>query len=703
MKSKVNWFQNLLIMTNFSPDINILKNCIPEYLIKSEVYAVVCINITGEINYANDHFLESFKRLKGEVLPMNFLSLCSPYELEKAKTSLEDLSKNKISLVNISFSPEQKERGLNFMNWEFSLLEVDNQPISLLGIGNSNSVSDFSDLYVNETLEKITDGYIFLDRDWKLIRTNKLAEIFLGSADSSWQNKTIWDAISTDMDAKASLELNKAMDENTTANFEIFRTNLNQWFSFIAYPNPVGLLLFLRDTTRERTNVELLKISKNKLRAILNSTSDSIVFLSLNYEIVDCNRVAQEISKYTLNRELVIGENFLDYLENEGRTNFLELFPLAIKGEVTSKEILRKYKTDLRWFETTMNPVLDDDGSILGVTINTVDIDQRKRVEERLRSSENKLRAILDSSTDTHILIDANYKILSFNRRANENSILTIGKPLIENKSIWEYILPDDKDDFYISTQRALDGEVLEFEKNIDFGKFTNWYDVGFYPVYDSDNKIIGFTFSTTDIENRKQAESKILESETMLKAIYNSISESSTFIDKDYRIIFTNQLTKEVCFSLFGKTPQKGDISLDYIVPQYKNELIKLFEQVIEGKNIVDDRLYLNKWWKISMYPVYNSTDEIIGISINIKDNTEKKLSEIQILKQNERLRKIAWQQSHEVRRPVANILGICEMLKADREAFKEDLDKYLDYLTTATQELDRIIHSIVENSNDI
>lgn len=79
-----------------------------------------------------------------------------------------------------------------------------------------------------------------------------------------------------------------------------------------------------------------------------------------------------------------------------------------------------------------------------------------------------------------------------------------------------------------------------------------------------------------------------------------------------------------------------------------------------------------------------------------------ELKQHELKILKQNETLRQIAWQQSHEVRGPVANILGLIDIIRTDKTLKPEGIEECLTYLFQATKELDKIIHKIVEKSNE-
>ena len=64
---------------------------------------------------------------------------------------------------------------------------------------------------------------------------------------------------------------------------------------------------------------------------------------------------------------------------------------------------------------------------------------QRKLIEE----SELKLKAIFDSSKDTHVLVNKNLEILAFNKAANEFSIIEHGKKLQTGALITESTAPE--------------------------------------------------------------------------------------------------------------------------------------------------------------------------------------------------------------------------------------------------------------------
>lgn len=66
----------------------------------------------------------------------------------------------------------------------------------------------------------------------------------------------------------------------------------------------------------------------------------------------------------------------------------------------------------------------------------------------------------------------------------------------------------------------------------------------------------------------------------------------------------------------------------------------------------------------------------------------------------QNEKLRKIAWTQSHVVRAPIARILGVINLIEDQPENFQE-ISFWLKQLKISTNEMDDIVKKIVDETN--
>ena len=85
-----------------------------------------------------------------------------------------------------------------------------------------------------------------------------------------------------------------------------------------------------------------------------------------------------------------------------------------------------------------------------------------------------------------------------------------------------------------------------------------------------------------------------------------------------------------------------------------------------------------------------------------SIQDITERHNYTEAIERQNEKLREIAWIQSHEVRAPLASIMGLAMLVKDGTITKESDsADKVLDDIVKSAADLDAVIRKISEKAN--
>lgn len=196
------------------------------------------------------------------------------------------------------------------------------------------------------------------------------------------------------------------------------------------------------------------------------------------------------------------------------------------------------------------------------------------------------------------------------------------------------------------------------------------------------------------------EAVSSKLEMSNMLHSIYENTKEASTFIDTDFKIRYSNKVSKNIGKQIFGKEEVIGENALDYVLPEYREEFENSFNRVLNGESIEVEKSEGTNWWRFAMYPVYNNLNVLVGIAHNVQDITTEKNNLLKLVQQNELLKRITWQQCHEVRGPVANILGFCSLLKDNPELNDYEKKSYINHLYDATKDLDKIIHEIVGDS---
>jgi signal transduction histidine kinase len=102
---------------------------------------------------------------------------------------------------------------------------------------------------------------------------------------------------------------------------------------------------------------------------------------------------------------------------------------------------------------------------------------------------------------------------------------------------------------------------------------------------------------------------------------------------------------------------------------------------------------------FEISFNPIFNEKKEVTGIGCFARNITDRLKIEKAIVDQNERLRHIASLTSHELRRPVASMLGLINIM--DRANFyNPDNKEIIEHLLTVGNEIDEVIRLIVDKT---
>ncbi len=205
-------------------------------------------------------------------------------------------------------------------------------------------------------------------------------------------------------------------------------------------------------------------------------------------------------------------------------------------------------------------------------------------------------------------------------------------------------------------------------------------------------------------LKNYMQRQKQQKEADAMkLKAVFESSDSVHTFLDKNLKILYFNRSAADFFYRMYKKTIRTEMDIRQLLHPVYVSDFEENFKQVLKGKKIKEERLLtycnsVNIWWHISYIPVIDDSENIIGVSLVASDITETRLQQESIRRKNESLLKIAHIQSHEIRHPVTNILGIMELIKINGY---EHAAEYIALMELAVLNLDNKIKEVVEQTN--
>ena len=205
--------------------------------------------------------------------------------------------------------------------------------------------------------------------------------------------------------------------------------------------------------------------------------------------------------------------------------------------------------------------------------------------------------------------------------------------------------------------------------------------------------------------EETRQQKIVLEESELKLNAIFNSSKDIHILVGKQLEILAFNKAASTFVYNSCHKPIAFGDFLLDFFDPAIIKSLQKFFNVALSGKPIKKEWMMWPGtkhacWKETEMIPVKNNIGEVIGVALNSADITERKMQEKRIRVQNEALTRIAIIQSHELRRPVASLMGLLDLIKMEQT--EGTSVNYLDLLEVTIQELDVKIRVIVKDSEE-
>ena len=101
------------------------------------------------------------------------------------------------------------------------------------------------------------------------------------------------------------------------------------------------------------------------------------------------------------------------------------------------------------------------------------------------------------------------------------------------------------------------------------------------------------------------------------------------------------------------------------------------------------------SKFWVHGEYtPLFDDKNKFTGYIAVYNDITSLKYKESETGRQNDKLKEVAWLSSHEVRRPLANIIGLINLM--NETPYMDEKVKILSSINKSAEELDHMVHVI-------
>jgi polar amino acid transport system substrate-binding protein len=265
-----------------------------------------------------------------------------------------------------------------------------------------------------------------------------------------------------------------------------------------------NILASMLDISERKETEQALLESRATARGLLDATHESLLLLDKEGTIIAVNQTAARRHQRTP-KEL-IGSNRFDILPENVRASRKAHFEKVLQtGEPEDFEDVR----DGMIFHNIYYPVRDKDDAVMGVAIFAQDITERKRAEEAVRESRERLNTILKTTAQGFWLNDPDDNMMEVNEAMCE--ILGLAKEDVIGSNFFNFLDEENKEIVRQQNLMRKKGNrgMCEISLMRSDGHRVSCL-MNASPLVDKDGNVVGSFGMTTNIAERKQMEEEL-------------------------------------------------------------------------------------------------------------------------------------------------------------------------------------------------
>ncbi len=452
------------------------------------------------------------------------------------------------------------------------------------------------------------------------------------------------------------------------------------------------------EITKRKEFEQKLKESERNANAIINSSVSAILLLDKNYKIISANDRAKVLGTQLFTGPIKEGDDFYKATPKVYRETFKGYFEAALRGETGQNYRQIKFRNQREcWFHFKYTPIWDNDGKVNTVAWMATDVSDEKKSEEytikvlqqlSLANSAGEI-GIWQYNFDNGILkfddqclnlfdkqIDVKMSLVKWAKLYSVNSRSKI-LAILGNKEI------NGKHNFEIE---------LHLEKSIGNREFHRIKGRIEY----KNGKAISAIGILQDVSKTKQAEKNLENSRNQLM----QAQEIAKMGDFEYDIAKNTVSWSDNNYLLHGITNNKKPSLRNYISKIDQSEradFINALRQASHSNKSQELIIHFDNYvfnYTIKGIFYRNKLTKILGTVQDISDNVslQEKLAQKdnEINESKKRMSEYSFMNSHKVRAPLSNILGLIQLLKLQ---YSEEL---FEMLEKSAEELDHVIHEV-------
>jgi PAS domain S-box-containing protein len=284
------------------------------------------------------------------------------------------------------------------------------------------------------------------------------------------------------------------------------------------------------------------------LRALIDAVDGPVFSVDASCRYTSFNASHAEIMKALYGAEIELGRSILGYQTVDAdRSATHSNLDRALLGERVVEQAFSGEAALTRHYFTVTHDPIRDNGSIIGVAVQAIDMTARRRAEAALSENRTLLAAVIEGTSDAVYVKDTAGRYLLFNAAAERITGKRAAEVLGKDD---RFLFPPDEAAVVMRGDRAvMDGAVpTTYEEAVTnaSGQLATFLSTK-GPVYDEGGELLGLFGIARDVTERRRAEEQLRESQTYLEATLDSTADGILAVDNCGRVLEANRRFAEL------------------------------------------------------------------------------------------------------------------------------------------------------------
>ena len=464
-----------------------------------------------------------------------------------------------------------------------------------------------------------------------------------------------------------------------------------------------GTLAMLTDITQRKADEDALCRSEANLSAIIENTTDLVYSLDMEFKFITFNQLFKKTMKTVYGFDIEQGINILKPLNDlspelaaKWKNNYLRAF----NGETVQFVNEYPFGEGKVYLSYSINPIWET-GKVIGLSCFSRDITKQKLDEAAIKKSAANLEAIIENTGSNIYSLDTDLRYITFNKLCKENLGQAFGIVIKPGDSVLDVLRASDPEGIAEWEQvyrKALTGHSIQFVKEFKFGEATLYLNFSINPIWENDD-VIGLSCAARDLTRQISGEMAVRKSEASLRTVFNNTDMACMLLDKCGKIVSFNPLAQKYADGQNSGIVNEGDSIFKYIDQDRRPFVEDILVSIKNGpainyqvSRVVNEGV---KWFDMTWASIKDEEHQDFGYIFTIRDITRAKKLEIErekittdIIQRNKALEQFTYIISHNLRAPVANIIGLSSLM---------------DGIAVENNEISEIIASISRSANKL